>query len=200
MCPVDVSLYSDGPTGESLSSKECRVKYSRVRGFVIGLMAGVLLSTQATAAVFLKIGAIKGESTWVGHEDEIDLVSFSFDAFLRDPQVPGTGCIDGLIALKETDLSSPNLAFHTVTGQLFPTAVVSATTTTPSGSVDYLVLSLKNVRIKNFESSVSADTGRGSESLLLGFEELVMKYTPINADGSTGNPYARKIIVDPNCY
>lgn len=161
------------------------------RSVRIGLGACVLVLAVAAAAradsVFLKLTDIKGESTAVGHEGEIDILSWSWGA--SNPATIGTrgGLSAGRVAI--TDLTLMKF-LDSATPKLFE--LVTRGTHTPKAELivrkegdarfDYLRITLEDVRVSSLQ--LSAATDRPSESVSLSFGKVTVEYRPQSPTGS----------------
>lgn len=75
----------------------------------------------AASTAYLKIGDIKGESQRADHEDEIDILSWSWGAESNRK----AACIEDIKLVKYVDRSSPLLLLGQANQARYPTAVLS---------------------------------------------------------------------------
>jgi type VI secretion system secreted protein Hcp len=161
------------------------------------IATSLLAPTTALAAVdmFLKIGTIKGESQDSKHKGEIDVLAWSWGAS-NDPQATRsklpTACIQDLSLTKYIDSATPALIMNGMTGEVSPTAVlvVRKAGDTP---LEYLTLTMKNVRISSYSSGGSGGEDRLTENVSLHFESMTGKYVKQKADGSADAPITWEI-------
>jgi type VI secretion system secreted protein Hcp len=159
-----------------------------IRGLVIVALALGLSGSSLADSVFLKLGDIKGESTAVGHEGEIEILSWSWGA--SNPATIGTtsgGLSAGRVAI--ADLSLMKL-LDSATPKLFE--LVTRGTHTPKAVLivrkegdrpfDYLRITLEDVLVSSLQ--VSGATERPSESVSLSFAKVLVEYRSQSSSGS----------------
>lgn len=163
--------------------------------FTSGVLALSMLasSTPALASdMFLKMDGVKGESTVKGHENEIEILSWSWGqstgtARVKKGALPAT-CIQDLHLMKEIDKSTPALITNGILGNVAPTAVL--TLTKPSGDGtghEFLKLTMKNVTVVSFQTSASNGAELPTESVSLHFESMTGEYRQQDAKGGLGD-------------
>jgi type VI secretion system secreted protein Hcp len=156
----------------------------------------LLAPTTALAAVdmFLKIGNIMGESKDAKHKDEIDVLAWSWGASndLSKLGKTPTSCIQDLSFTKFIDSASPALIMNGMTGEVAPTAVlvVRKAGATP---LEYLTLTMKNVRISSYSTGGSGGEDRLTENVTLHFESMIGQYVKQKPDGSGETPVSWEI-------
>jgi type VI secretion system secreted protein Hcp len=148
----------------------------------LGVALALAFPQAASAAGYLKIGDIKGESTDEGHKDEIEIESWSWGETsttrLPGEAAPASGLATGkrqhkpLTITKAVDKASPKLQEASVGGRMIP----SMTLTLPKGEgkeQTYLTYKLKNVMITSYQTS-SAAGGEDvpMETFSLNYEEI----------------------------
>jgi len=139
----------------------------------------------AATDLILKLDGIEGESNIMGHEKEIDVVSFAWGVGPNDARRPVT-CPTTLTINKLFDAASPPLALAALTKQRFGPAVLTVEKT-GSAPLDYVKITLENVGVSRYQTG-----GDGSsplmESVELSFSKITVDYTPQKPDGTPGNP------------
>ena len=156
---------------------------------VATLLAGAMVMTEADAAGYLKIGDIKGESTDRGHEDEIDILDISWS--VSSPNRGATGAsrrrggaiVSDIQVTKAMDAASPKLFEACATGQVMREVVLTMAKDSGDRPLDYLVITLTNVRVTDVSTSVS-ETGESSETISLNYAEIKVSYAEQARDGS----------------
>ena len=113
----------------------------------------------------------------------------------NDPQTKGkapTGCIQDLSLTKFVDSATPALIMNGMTGDVSPSAVlvVRKAGATP---LEYLTLTMKNVRISSYSSGGSGGEDRLTENVTLHFESMTGQYVKQKPDGSGENPLTWEI-------
>ena len=141
--------------------------------------------------MFIKIGAIKGESKDAKHPDEIEVLSWAWGE--SHSSGPGGGAGSGGGAGKVTmqdftfthllDVASPELMKACAAGTHLPAAVFSARKT---GSVmqDFLVIKLQDVMVAAVSTGGSEEGNGFGETIALRFTKIRVEYRRQKADGS----------------
>ncbi len=153
------------------------------------LAVSFLSIVSANGAVFIKIGDIKGESQAAGHEEEIDVLSWSWGVTRPDTGETGETRRRGapqvidLSISKVLEKATPKLVEACVTGKVFPEATLVVERPGQAGNVKIFEIVLSNVLITadNLTGSVEA-----IENVSLNYEEIEMRYFVQNQDGSPG--------------
>jgi type VI secretion system secreted protein Hcp len=146
-------------------------------------------------AYFLKITEIPGESQDKTHEDEIEIMSWSWGlSKAADSRAGGGGgarkpAFQDISLQKRVDKSSPNLAKACVTGEHFREAVLAAQRGAgPRFSLDFIVIKLSDVTITGFEEGVEGLGSFPSDSFSIRFAKIDYSYTLQKADGTADSP------------
>lgn len=145
---------------------------------------------------YLKIGDIAGESRRVQHEDEIDVHDVLWSMKNSGSSRSGKGRsrsrakVSPLVVRKFTDAASPYLALACMQGKSIPEVVLAVEKGGGDGGahLDYLVITMTNVRFSKFEvlGVGDGDDGMIEEELGLVFENVEIKYTVQADDHSAG--------------
>lgn len=166
------------------------------------LLATVVLPLQSVPAMtetpiahaaavdyFLKLDGIDGESTEKGHENEIDVESWSWGESQPGVSQPARGGGGGAGKVSMQDFhfnmnynkASPKLFLAAATGEHIKKATLVAR---KSGGdrQEYYKLTLENILVTSLQDNGDA-TGI-TESFSLNFEKIQMEYRPQRADGS----------------
>ena len=141
--------------------------------------------------MFIKIGAIKGESKDDRHRDEIEVVSWAWGE--SQSSGPGGGAGSGAGAGKVSmqdftfthllDMASPNLMKACASGTHIPEAVFSARKA-GGGQQDFLVIKLQEVMVTAVSTGGSEDGNGFGETVALGFAKIRVEYRRQQPDGS----------------
>jgi type VI secretion system secreted protein Hcp len=145
----------------------------------------------------MKYGGIQGDVTESGHTNWIELSSFQFGVGRGVSSITGSSedressapSISEITVTKEFDKASAKLLTEAYqgTGDGDAATVQLDFVRTNKGKLDiYSTFTLTNVIISGFSLSSGGD--RPTESLSLNFTKIETKMTPMNADGSSGNP------------
>jgi type VI secretion system secreted protein Hcp len=139
--------------------------------------------------ITLKLTGIDGESMIQDHEDEIDILAWSW-AISNDSQnndgggdSAGKAIVSPLIVTKYIDKASPLLALKVLTGEIIEEAIlfVIKAGETP---FEYLKITMTNVGIVNFSNGGSSGEDRLTESVTIVFSKVCYEYTPQKEDGT----------------
>lgn len=142
---------------------------------------------------FLKLKDVKGESTDSKHKDEIPILSFSWgaDQSVGDSgggKSSGKASIKSFRFSKKTDSSSTTLFIGCCTGKHFPDALV--TVRRAGGKpVEYLTYKFSDVMVESMQwGGTPGGDETPMESVILAFNKVDIRYTPMKPDGSPGSP------------
>ena len=139
--------------------------------------------------IYLKFGGpeLKGESRDKDMKDAIELSSWAWNHSVQ--YNPDTGKVGGRINVsaimftKDVDKSSPILIQKMADNEAFDTADIIVRKTQPGGHFNYYVINLKNARIVDLQTSVSAGMEKISESGQLAFSSYAITYQPEAPEG-----------------
>lgn len=146
--------------------------------------------------IYLKLDKpeVKGESRDKDMKDWIELLSWSWGHMVQ--YNPDRGTVGGRINVepitfvKDVDKSTPILIQKMAQNEAFDEAQIVVRKTQPGGHFNYCVINLKNVRIINLQSNVSAGSETISETGQLGFSWFEIIYQP---EAPTGGPEGGEI-------
>lgn len=140
--------------------------------------------------MFIKIGAIKGESVdKAGHENEIDVLAWSWgmsnsgNAHVGGGAGAGKVNVQDLSFTKYIDKSTPELMMHCAVGKHIDKVVL---TVRKAGDkpLEYIKLNLEDVIVTSVSTGGSGGEDRLTENLSLNFAKYLVEYTPQKKDGS----------------
>jgi type VI protein secretion system component Hcp len=129
---------------------------------------------------FMNIPGQPGESKVVGHENEIELMSYMQSALAK-------GCLN-VVAVKGLDKASPGLAFLAVFKQIVPMVTVTLTRTTADTPVDVFTAVLEHVSLVSVELSEFDGGPAPVERVTLQPRRATLSYRQQNPDGSPAPP------------
>lgn len=140
-------------------------------------------------AIFLKFGAVKGNSTDAKFKEQIVLESFQFGAGLSVGSSNAKGAdralskasVSEITVTKHSDKSSQDLFKALLTGKQDTKATISFVATAKGESVAYAVLELTNVIVSGFSQSSGGDVP--SESLSFNFTKFDWTWNDRDATG-----------------
>ena len=135
---------------------------------------------------FMKFPGLPGESQVRGHEDEIELISYT--------QAAGTNACFKAIVVKGLDKASPGLALLAVTNQVVTPIVV---TLVKSGAppIDAFTATLENVVVGTVELTEVDGGPLPTERVTLRPRRATLSYRTQNSDGTPGPP----VVTVVNC-
>jgi type VI secretion system secreted protein Hcp len=157
-----------------------------LRALVIGILIVLPASASAATDLILKIDGVPGESKIIGHENEIDVVSFAWGVGPNDARRPAT-CPTELTINKLFDAASPALALAALTKQRFSEAqlVVRKGADKP---VEYVTVTMSNVGVARYQTGGAETDAALMESADLSFTAVTVTYFPVKLDGTLGDP------------
>ncbi len=150
---------------------------------------------QAAVDFYLKIEGIEGESLKTGHENQIEILSFSFGASNNATAGVGSGQSGaGRVNMQDfhftspTSKASPKLIQSMFEGKMVPSAVlVGRRAGLKSGkAIKYMVWDLKNVVVSGHSLAGSVGDDIPVENFSLRFEEVSLKYKSVKAGEGEG--------------
>ena len=92
-----------------------------------------------------------------------------------------------IILTKRVDRATPGIFASCVTGKVIPEATI-AVTAVDNVAIEYLILLLKDVRVRSISTVGSADE-RLSEKVTLGAKEIHVVYIEQDPDGGPGDVF-----------
>lgn len=141
--------------------------------------------------MFIKIGAIKGESRDKTHKDKIDVLAWSWgvsnsgSAHVGGGAGAGKANIQDLSFTKYIDAASPDLFISCCNGKHFDdaTLIVRKAGENP---VEYLIITMTEVLVTSVSTGGSSGEDRLTENVSLNFAKVKYQYTPQDAKGKAG--------------
>ncbi|MES2920652.1 MAG: type VI secretion system tube protein Hcp [Verrucomicrobiota bacterium] len=144
-----------------------------------------LFSTSAAFAqdlrLFLKIKGIKGDSTDVGHEGEINAIAFS-SAIQNIVSTSGSGASVGrpkvseITVTKMVDKTSPLLFVYCASGKHLANAEITVANTGGEKLTDFFKITLTDVLVSSVKTGANENTGALTEGVTLAFTKIQWKY------------------------
>ena len=141
------------------------------------------------ASIFARIGTIKGESQDAQHQDEIEVLSWSWGVSRLDTMSHGGGGGAGKASFHDfsfthhVDKASPVLMRACATGEHIKDATITVRKA-GKGQQDYLVINMTDVLVTSVSMSVSAEGDATAEGVTLTFAKVDLAYQPQKPDGS----------------
>lgn len=139
--------------------------------------------------ITLKIDGVDGESKIDGHEDEIDVLAWSWGASQSGSLHVGGGGGSGkanvqdVSITKYVDKASTNLLRKCLNGAHLTEAVLTVRKAGES-PVDYVAITMSPVLVTSVSTGGSGGEDRLTENITLNFAKAKYSYTPQKEDGS----------------
>lgn len=141
---------------------------------------------------FLKFGSIDGDSKVAGHEDEIEVLGWSWGAHQSGTMHRGRGGGGGKVSVQDitinkwVDQATPNLWKLCCNGKHEDEAVLTIRKAGGDSPVEYLKITMEEVLISDLQTGSSSGDEDVTETISLNFAKFKLEYTPQEADGSAG--------------
>lgn len=142
--------------------------------------------------MFIKIGAIKGESRDAKHKEEIDVLAWSFgmsnsgSAHQGGGQGAGKVNVQDLSFTKYIDKSSPDLMLFTCNGKHIDKATLVCRRA-GENPLEYLTITMEDLIVTSLSTGGSGGEDRLTENVTLNFGRFKVDYieqTPTGAEGA----------------
>ncbi len=140
---------------------------------------------------FLKIDGIEGESKDSKHQNEIDVLSWSFGAHQHGSMAGGGGGGAGKVSMQDFTFSmrmckaTPKLLLHCANGKHIPSALLTARKAGETQQ-EYLKIKFTDLLVSSYQ------TGGGGEepleSISLNFSKIEFEYREQKKDGTLDGP------------
>ena len=142
--------------------------------------------------MFMKIGALKGESRDTVHKGEIDVLAWSWGLSNSGSAQVGSGAgagkvnVQDLSFTKYLDKSSPDMMLATCNGKHFDKAVL---TVRKAGEqpLEYLLITMEEVLITSVSTGGSGGEDRLTENVTLNFAKVKVAYKEQTPTGGVGD-------------
>lgn len=139
--------------------------------------------------ILLKIDGVDGESMIQDHENEIDILSWSWGMSQTGSMHTGGGGgagkvnVNDITLIKRVDKASPNLMRSCCNGVHFPEAVL-VVRKAGKDPLEYYRITMTAVLVTSLSIDVSSNDDALSEVMTLNFSKMQVDYTPQKEDGS----------------
>jgi len=140
--------------------------------------------------MFLKFASIKGDSQVAGHEDEVEVLGWSWGAHQSGTMHRGRGggagkvSVNDLTISKYVDKATPNLWKLCCNGKHEDEAVLTVRKAGGDAPVDYLKITLTEVLVSDMQTGGAEGEENVTETVTLNFAKYKLEYTGQKADGS----------------
>ncbi len=141
---------------------------------------------------FLKFGSIDGDSKVAGHEDEIEVLGWSWGAHQSGTMHRGRGGGAGKVSVQDitinkwVDQATPNLWKLCCNGKHEDEAVLTIRKAGGDSPVEYLKITMEEVLISDLQTGSGAGDEDVTETISLNFAKFKLEYTPQEGDGTPG--------------
>jgi type VI secretion system secreted protein Hcp len=140
---------------------------------------------------FLKLDGIQGESLSTKHQNEIEVLSWSWGLQNGADVAHGSGASTGKVRMSEltiqkpVDKSSAKLLGLSWSGKVIKTGVLTCSKSTgDKNPADFLTISLEQIYVTSFQDGGGSGDPTGTESLSFSFNKMTYDYKVQNPDGS----------------
>jgi type VI secretion system secreted protein Hcp len=141
--------------------------------------------------MFIKIGDVKGESRDKTHQDEIDVLAWSWGMSQSGTAHMGGGAGAGKVSVQDlsftkyVDASSTDLILTCCNGKHHPTALLTVRKA-GENPVEYIKVTMEEVIITSVSTGGSGGEDRLTEDVTLNFAKVKVDYTAQGATGAAG--------------
>jgi type VI secretion system secreted protein Hcp len=153
--------------------------------------------------VFLKVDGIKGEATDAYHQDEIELVGWSWGASEIFIVSGGGGTVGGkpkftdLFVTKHVDRASPKLLRACLKATHIGEVVLTQRKA-GGGKLNFLVITLKDALVTSQNDVESGGAPRPTETVQLNFAKVIYEVIPQKPNGQPDTPVTLRWDVKAN--
>jgi len=157
------------------------------------------LPAEAAVDAFLKLDGIPGEVIAKGHENEIEVFSWSFGIARTSVVSMGRAtaskpCVSDIHVMKMMDKATPLLMANLMSGMVIPKGKLTLRKAGgDASSMDFMVIEMSQVLVSSVQESGSSGGDMPMESISLNFASAKATYTPQRADGTPGTPIPANI-------
>jgi type VI secretion system secreted protein Hcp len=161
--------------------------------FVVVLAALLAWTAPVRAAfdAFLEIDGIQGESTAVGHENSIEISSYSW-GMSQTTTTGGTGAgkvsFQDLHFTKRLDKATPKLMLACAGGQHLPTVTFVFRKAGGDDKTIFLKITLQDVLVSSYQTGGSSGDELAMETVSFNFSKVIFEYTPPPVTGGVSTP------------
>ncbi|MEX0870495.1 MAG: type VI secretion system tube protein Hcp [Aquisalimonadaceae bacterium] len=144
-------------------------------------------------SVFMNIAGIKGESSDSNHKEWMDIERIQWSvsreitsaSSTQNDRESSNAAISDLQVIRHMDSATPSLFIESCCGRGKDIVIHLTKTGSGTGADVYMEYTLKNALISGYEVRAEADaTERPSETLIISFVDIEVKYTPYDEDGN----------------
>jgi type VI secretion system secreted protein Hcp len=139
--------------------------------------------------ILLKIEGVDGESKIQDHEDEIDVLSWSWGMTQSGSMHAGGGGGSGKVNVQDVSLTkyvdkaTPNLMRACCNGKHLDSATLTVRKA-GANALDYMKIKMSPVLVTSVDTGGSGGEDRLTESVTLNFAKMEVAYTPQKEDGT----------------
>ena len=140
---------------------------------------------------FLKIDGIEGESKDSKHQNEIDVLSWSFGAHQHGSMAGGGGGGAGKVSMQDFTFSmrmckaTPKLLLHCANGKHIPSALLTARKAGETQQ-EYLKIKFTDLLVSSYQRAGGGE--EPLESISLNFSKIEFEYREQKKDGTLDGP------------
>lgn len=155
---------------------------------VAAILVIPVLTLPGAVDMFLKIDDVKGESMDDKHQDEINVLAWSWG--LKNSGTThvkggeGKSSVQDLNITKYIDKSTPALMLATLTGRPFDYGILTVRKAGGKEAIEYIKIEMKEILVTGISTGGSGGEDRLTENVTLNFASFKLTYTPQKPDGS----------------
>jgi type VI secretion system secreted protein Hcp len=141
--------------------------------------------------MFIKIGALKGESRDTVHKEEIDVLAWSWGLSNSGSAQQGSGAGAGKVNVQDVsftkylDKSSPSLMLYACNGKHVDKAVL-VVRKAGEDPLEYLMITLEELMVTSVSTGGSGGEDRLTENVTLNFARVKVDYKEQTPTGTVG--------------
>lgn len=159
------------------------------------IFATPIFTLSGAIDMFLKLDGIKGESQDIVHQDEIDVLAWSWGVSQSGSfadgggGVPGRASFQDLSITKYIDKASPSIMYRVFTGGHIPKAeLFMRKAGGPDSTTNFMTITMEPVMVSSYSTGGSDGEDRFAENLSLNYGKVTIEYRKQNGAGSYENP------------
>jgi type VI secretion system secreted protein Hcp len=144
--------------------------------------------------IFLKIDGVKGEARIDNHNEEIELISWSWgetqSVFPSETRKTG-----GSVSMRDfqftavTSAASSQFLLYCASAKRIKSAVLTCEQDLKKGKHIFLTITLSNIVIGSYDIEGSASENRSTDRVTLKFTKIEFLYTPVKPDETPGGNF-----------
>ena len=141
---------------------------------------------------FLKIEGIEGEAHDATHENEIDVLAWSWGMSQSGTMHIGGGGGAGKVSVQDMSFtgwfekSTPELMKHCINGKHIPEATLTVRKASGDKPLEYIKVTMKEIIVSSVSTGGSGGEDRLTANFSLNFRDVKLEYVEQTEDGGEG--------------